>query len=668
MLIIRIAIVLFLICGCAGGPLPIEFCLNDGQQPSCSGSETGPAYHLENSQPSDDPDAWVIIEDDVQPAMLDNPLDVDCGEHMFQGILTSQQATSILRQASDLLVGREATSTRIVTDPRATALVRIMTGEVVISPPDLPPEHYKKRKNLREYRDPEWAAGASEPRSKPDALDISQKTAQLILEMVNNNKSTRAITSKYRWFTRKKLPRIKKIAEGTPLETRQERINAFVMAKIRRSRAANRVVREWMLQHWAMDYSRHLDREGLSRTNFRASATWVHNFKTQNRIVSRKITKRTSRIREANNNLTESNRDAFVEIYARESLRFWKRLILNFDQSGFEYEMTSDRTLSFQGERDTVALVDQANKATHSYTIQPLTSRDGRAVGRLLICVQERNGVFGPRVRETVERLERQYGNIRVVASQSGKMSTDLMHIWLNEVLLHAVANEAPGMPAEYEPDPDDDDAPTVLLLGDSWGGNTNPGVVQALADNRTQFRQIPPGTTSMLQPQDVDFFRQWKYFVRRLTQQLAHENRTGEITSREGILNMQSLVWNQFSAASYRDLIRFSWRKLDRSFSASELTTRGKPRRTKQIQFNFGPGALCEEEGCTRPAFVKCAHCGKFLCTAHFLNRTCFHEFEEHDEQDLMLESEEVGENDFDDDFDDDFDFDLIQSSRDTL
>lgn len=29
----------------------------------------------------------------------------------------------------------------------------------------------------------------------------------------------------------------------------------------------------------------------------------------------------------------------------------------------------------------------------------------------------------------------------------------------------------------------------------------------------------------------------------------------------------------------------------------------------------------------CTRPAFIRCAHCGRILCLHHLLSRECFHE-----------------------------------------
>lgn len=67
-------------------------------------------------------------------------------------------------------------------------------------------------------------------------------------------------------------------------------------------------------------------------------------------------------------------------------------------------------------------MLDSKNKKTHSYTVQPLVSRDGRTLGKLLICLQEPKGDFGPRVEQQVRSLERELGNVRVVLSTSRKM------------------------------------------------------------------------------------------------------------------------------------------------------------------------------------------------------------------------------------------------------
>ena len=97
-------------------------------------------------------------------------------------------------------------------------------------------------------------------------------------------------------------------------------------------------------------------------------------------------------------------------------------------------------------------------------------------------------------------------------------------------------------------------------------------------------------------------------------------------MASRAGIVNMHSLVWNQFGSEAYTDMLRYAWHKTDPSFSDSELSSRPPPPMVHEINFNFDKSRRCEMN-CTNFAFIKCAHCGKHLCLKHFLDRACFHE-----------------------------------------
>lgn len=54
----------------------------------------------------------------------------------------------------------------------------------------------------------------------------------------------------------------------------------------------------------------------------------------------------------------------------------------------------SNRTLSFRNEKITIAVIAQLNARTHSYTIQPILSMEGKLMSPMLICLQEVNGQF----------------------------------------------------------------------------------------------------------------------------------------------------------------------------------------------------------------------------------------------------------------------------------
>lgn len=105
-------------------------------------------------------------------------------------------------------------------------------------------------------------------------------------------------------------------------------------------------------------------------------------------------------------------------------------------------------------------------------------------------------------------------------------------------------------------------------------------------------------------------------------------------IASREGNMNLHSLVWNQFQSPAYTDFLRYCWRTLDPGYSSRELiTTSGRPMTTHQMQFTFHQAHRCDVEGCNNSVFVRCSHCGQRLCLHHFLERVCFHEISENDD-----------------------------------
>lgn len=97
-------------------------------------------------------------------------------------------------------------------------------------------------------------------------------------------------------------------------------------------------------------------------------------------------------------------------------------------------------------------------------------------------------------------------------------------------------------------------------------------------------------------------------------------------VTSREGILNLHSLLHDQISSTQYTDMIEYAWKNTDPAFNTSELTN-SPQKMVNDIQFNFDQAGKCQKANCTEHAFVKCLHCGKLLCLKHFLKRTCFHQ-----------------------------------------
>jgi hypothetical protein len=422
-------------------------------------------------------------------------------------------------------------------------------------------------------------------------------------------------------------------------------------------------------------------------------------------------------------------------------------MIYNFDQSSISYEIVNRRTLDFIGERDVQININSANDMTHSYTIQPIISRDGRLVGPLLICLQEARGL-GVRVRPRVEELVREYGNIQVYWSSSGKMDSGLILRWMREILGPEIASNLRNMSYDQmdmnsasrtlDPtyDPRDDpfvdqasldchqnvmrrardqlpcmhspnrtiqahnesapvagpswidnplnpeqrdqirrdrcyaealqaadssctDSPVALLLADSWGTHHNNVSREFMRQNRIYLLQIPPHTTGDVQPLDVGFFRQYKVILKTveraalMDERIQEQRRNNQEHRRYNVMNINSLVWNQLNAPIYRDILRYAWRKTDSRYREEELGLGSPPPTANEVNFRFGNGRTCEIEGCNHTAIIKCAHCGQLLCAKHFLERVCFHNLEEHEENEFETdESSEESNGDFNDNF----------------
>ncbi len=72
--------------------------------------------------------------------------------------------------------------------------------------------------------------------------------------------------------------------------------------------------------------------------------------------------------------------------------------IYNTDQSGFNRETYSGRTYEFQGSTQVEGVVQSISATTHSYTIQPTKSKDGKLLSTLFIVFQESEGKIGSKV------------------------------------------------------------------------------------------------------------------------------------------------------------------------------------------------------------------------------------------------------------------------------
>lgn len=82
--------------------------------------------------------------------------------------------------------------------------------------------------------------------------------------------------------------------------------------------------------------------------------------------------------------------------------------------------------------------------------------------------------------------------------------------------------------------------------------------------------------------------------------------------------------MWDQFSSPVYRDMLRYAWRKTDEHYVDQELILGPPPRMVQKVQFEFNRSQKCEFDGCSRHAFIRCAHYGKLACLGHFMDGKC--------------------------------------------
>lgn len=104
------------------------------------------------------------------------------------------------------------------------------------------------------------------------------------------------------------------------------------------------------------------------------------------------------------------------------------------------------------------------------------------------------------------------------------------------------------------------------------------------------------------------------------------HKGDVKGVTDRSGIINMHSLIWDQFNSPAYHDMLRYAWHNTDIGYDDEELHEGSPPHLVQDVQFDFNTGQRCEHQDCSDYAFIRCSHCRRHLCIKHFLERICFH------------------------------------------
>ena len=72
--------------------------------------------------------------------------------------------------------------------------------------------------------------------------------------------------------------------------------------------------------------------------------------------------------------------------------------VYDSDESGFQLEIHSGRSLACEGQKKVKCVVQSVSSTTHSYTIQPKVTTNGRLLSPLFIVLKEKDGQFGSTV------------------------------------------------------------------------------------------------------------------------------------------------------------------------------------------------------------------------------------------------------------------------------
>lgn len=276
-------------------------------------------------------------------------------------------------------------------------------------------------------------------------------------------------------------------------------------------------------------------------------------------------------------NIKKSEID-FLEKFNQLCGKYLPEEILNTDQVGIEKELYSTRTLSFQGEKKTFGSVTSKNSTTHSYTIQPIVSLAGKIVGPMYLCLQEPKGRMG----DIVKRHLFQPKNVVITCSASGKLTSSLVTYWKDQVLAPSIGNK-------------------TLLLSDSWSGQNDDNIYGDLQSigKAVHRMQIPPKTTSDIQPLDKYFNRQIKVLAKKLYNRVALDQLNVNLHERNNIIK---LVLQKNDPSPFKNVNEVCYP-------------------------NLTMPQLCQANKCHEPPFIVCSWCSQRLCFNHFFIEYNFHD-----------------------------------------
>ncbi|XP_046476181.1 uncharacterized protein [Neodiprion pinetum] len=432
---------------------------------------------------------------------------------------------------------------------------------------------------------------APEPRDyiplsyKERAVAIADAHPKWSLKCLQNHGASRLKHKQnlYRWK--------EDVKRGGTYFDRWKTIDSDTYERFLEARSSMEQVTTRTLQQWAMNAAFQFLSDEF---HFIASKSWVERFKKKHGIRQRKITKFISHKEVVSiGEVMESAEKFRLQTKALMS-GFDRDYIINTDQSGCQYQSTYNRSLAEKGAKTIFVKKKNISLTTHSYTAQYALTASGKVLPFVFVCLREPSGAFGPQIKKQINQLSKIYNNIIITCTKSGKLTKQQYEKFLKTCLLPYVQENK------------------FLLIIDSWVGQTDTTVYDDIFLNENgeatcTVKISPLKCTPICQPCDVYFFRQIKIFIKKIQNapELLADKR--ELTSREDIMKIHSLILHQLNSPKFTAMIQYAW------FASKLIDEREIFMNVNQLCFSIKN--LKTKCNCNNNSFIKCAVCDKTLC-----------------------------------------------------
>ncbi|XP_026671179.1 uncharacterized protein LOC108627179 isoform X1 [Ceratina calcarata] len=383
------------------------------------------------------------------------------------------------------------------------------------------------------------------------------------------------------------------IKRGGTIFDKYSIIDSWTKDRFEEARKSHQQVTTRNLQEWALAAA-----SQFRDFQFKASKSWVKQFKQRHGIRQRKIMKHVSESEDSTMEECWTSAETFRSQIRTLIQHFHPNFIINTDQIDCEYQTDSGRTYEHQESKVVMGQEQNITELTcHSHTAQYSITMSGKLLPVVFVCLPEISGSCG----KSIAQYSAKYPKVVVVYSKSGKLATHLYKSFLSDCLKPYVQKEK------------------FLLIIDSWDGQTNPVLYDELFQDddgkvTCTLKVIPSKCTPLVQPCDVYFYRQVKNFIKRLQNCTYLLENKREINSSEDYIKIHSVAHHQLSSPIFCNMIQYAW-------YASKLCD------NREVFMNvndvcFPIDTLKQLCACTNVTFIICARCRNNYCFPCFYDK----------------------------------------------